>query len=278
MPELPDLVYLEKRLNELLPGRSIVSVTIKEPIILRVLVPGEFGDLLQGAGFRLIHRHGPFLRFEMDSNLEMVLHPMLAGKLKFAAPKGKAGRGVSVTFGLDDGQVLHYLDDKKMGKLYLVPAGDYSQIPRYLTQGVDIISKAFSPGKFREVIKGQRKQVRVFLMDQTLLSAIGNAYADEILFDAGLHPKTFCHQLDDSEIEKLYHSIVSVIEWGIAEVFAANQPIEVKVRDHVRVRNRKDQPCPRCGGTIRREGVLGHDTFFCPNCQPPKRKVFIDWS
>jgi formamidopyrimidine-DNA glycosylase len=114
-------------------------------------------------------------------------------------------------------------------------------------------------------------------MDQTVFSAIGNAYADEILFCAGIHPKTFCYQLDDATIEKLHRCIVEVMRWGISEVEKATPALEDKYRDHVRVRNRKDQPCPNCGAKIRRAGVLGYDTFFCPNCQPLGREQFIDW-
>ena len=67
------------------------------------------------------------------------------------------------------------------------------------------------------------------------------------------------------------------MRWGITEVEKAAQPIQVKVRDHMKVRNRKGEPCARCGTTIRREGVRGYDVFFCPVCQPATRKVFIDW-
>ena len=65
--------------------------------------------------------------------------------------------------------------------------------------------------------------------------------------------------------------------WGIAEVEKAGEPIEAKVRGHMKVRNRKDMPCPVCGTTIRRAGVLGYDSFFCPSCQPPKRAQKIPW-
>jgi formamidopyrimidine-DNA glycosylase len=114
-------------------------------------------------------------------------------------------------------------------------------------------------------------------MDQTVLSAIGNAYADEILFDAGLHPKTFCHQLKTDQVDRLYESIKRIIGWGIDEVERAGQPVDVKVRDHMRVRNRKGEPCPVCGTTVRREQVYGYDTFFCPKCQPSVRTTFISW-
>ncbi|MFQ5675219.1 MAG: Fpg/Nei family DNA glycosylase, partial [bacterium] len=268
----------EKRLNEFLPGKRIASVEIKEPVVIRALVREGFAAGLQQACFKGVKRHGPFLTFAFAQDVEMIIHPMLAGKFKVVLAGDKAGRSVCLSFHLDDGARLNYLDDKKMGKVYLVQTGQYEKIPRYLQQGVDILSAEFTPEKFSALIAKQRKQVRVFLMDQTRLSAIGNAYADEILFDARLHPKTFCNQLSEQEAQALYQSIKRVMNWGIREVEKAARPIEIKVRDHVKVRNRKDHPCPRCGAIIRRAGVLGHDTFFCPQCQPAKRPQFITWT
>lgn len=278
MPELPDLVYIEKKLAAILPGQRVKAIDVKEPIILRVLLADSLEEILRNAMIDEIYRHGPFLAFKIEPGLEMIVHPMLAGRFKITEGNAKPGRGLCFSLRFQSGKNLHYLDTKKMGKAYFIERGKYEQIPRFTQQGVDITSGTFTFSLFQKLISGQRKQVRVFLMDQTKLSAIGNAYADEILFEAGLHPKTLCTQLSEPAIEQLYQSIKKTIAWGIYEVEQAAQPIEVKVRDHVRVRNRKDQPCPKCGTTIRRAGVLGYDAFFCPTCQPPQRKQFIDWN
>ncbi len=277
MPELPDLVYLEKRLNSIVTDKKITGFKITEPIVFRILISKGLEEVLINSKISSIYRHGPFLIFKFINEVEIVLHPMLAGRLKFTTESAKPGRGLCFSLHFEDGSVLHYLDNKKMGKVYLIKTGAYEQIPKYLSQGLDILSDLFTIEKFKLLIQGQRKQVRVFLMQQSLLSAIGNAYADEILFDARIHPKTFCYQLILEDIEILYDSIRRVIAWGIDEVEKAREPIEVKVRGHVKVRNRKDQLCPRCGTTIRRAGVLGYDTFFCPTCQPAARKQFIKW-
>lgn len=277
MPELPDLVYIEKKLSDFASGKKIVTVIIKEPVVIRVLTEEPFEQALVKKRFKEVYRHGPFLGFRFHEKIELVLHPMLAGRLKISSNEKKPGRDLCFSLKMDDGTFLSYLDNKKMGKVYLIRPGDYQNIPRFLNQGVNLIDQEFTLEKFQSLIKKQRKQVRVFLMDQTQLSAIGNAYADEILFDAGIHPKTFCYQLDQSDIKQLFESIIKVINWGITEVEKAQQPIDVKVRDHVKVRNRRNLPCPECGTTIRRTGVLGYDSFFCPQCQPSKREQFINW-
>jgi formamidopyrimidine-DNA glycosylase len=202
---------------------------------------------------------------------------MLAGHFHLAKPKKKLTGGIC--FSLDiGGEVLEYHDKKKMGKVYVVAKGEYGSISGYLNQGVAIDSEGFNFEVFKRLIKGDRRQVRVFLMDHSKMSALGNAYSDEVLFEAGIHPKTFCNQLDPKEIQKLYESVVGVVQWAIDEVEGADKPLGSKVRNHVRVRNRKGEACQRCGTTIRRTQVYGYDSFFCPHCQPLKTSQLIDWS
>jgi formamidopyrimidine-DNA glycosylase len=289
VPELPDLHYIVKKLAPRIRGRRIEEVTVKEPIVIRMLLPdaGGFIRALPGRTFDGLARRGPFLVFALSGGVELIVHCMLAGRLQIAPASEKPVRNLCFSLRLSDGgtgadeaprvEWLRYGDEKKMGKVYLTSAGSYEQVPGFREQGVDILSDDFTLDRFDALIQGRRHQARVFLMDQAALSAIGNAYADEILFAAGIHPKTSCHSLSPQQRRKLYDSIRSVMEWGIEEVEKANQPIEVKVREHVRVRNRKDEPCPVCGSTIRRVGVLGYDSFYCPKCQPATRTQAISW-
>ena len=279
MPELPDLHVIVRKLAPRVEGRAIREVTVKEPIVIRMLLPGTggFTEALPGRRIESLSRHGPFLTFTLSGGAQLIVHCMLAGRLQIAAGSEKPPKGLCFSLSLDSDEWLRYADEKKMGKVYLVPSGSYEAIPGYREQGVDILSGDFSFERFEKLIAGRRHQARVFLMDQSALSAIGNAYADEILFAAGIHPKTSCARLSPAERRRLYDAVRSVIAWGIDEVEKAGQPIEVKVREHVRVRGRKDQPCPVCGTKIRRVGVLGYDSFYCPHCQPATRAQAIPW-
>jgi formamidopyrimidine-DNA glycosylase len=305
MPELPDLVHIQKVLGAKLAGDTVAAVSVREPIVLRVAVPEGFAAALSGRSLKAVNRRGPFLVLGF-SPLEMIVHFMLAGRFRLSkgrspAEPGGAGRAATgrgqgagsptaarsgrTAFGLcfslsfASGRILEYLDDKRMGKVYLVRAGDTGGIPGFGTQGLDVLSGDFTLEAFRRLAAGRRQQVRVFLMDQTALSAIGNAYADEILFAARLHPKTGCHQLGPKEVERMYRAVREVLAWGAAEVEAAGEPLEVKVRGHMKVRGRHGEPCPVCGTPIRRAGVLGYDAFFCPRCQatPQIRRPGVPW-
>jgi formamidopyrimidine-DNA glycosylase len=286
MPELPDLLYIQRYLKREVVGKTIRAVEVKQPIVLRVAVDATFEEALKANTIADCAIHGPFLRFPLSPpppfahshRLDLAINLMLAGKLQHQKEDEKPIGHLCFSLSLDDGSKLNLSDEQKMAKAYLVERGDYAGIPKYREQGVDIMGSGFKVQVMKELAaKHSRKQARVFINDHTILSSIGNAYADEILFDAKIHPKTFVAKLSEKEIEQLYNSIISVMKWGIEKVEQANQPIHVKVRDHMKVRNRKGESCPNCGTTIRREGVRGHDVFFCPKCQSATRRMFINW-
>jgi formamidopyrimidine-DNA glycosylase len=114
-------------------------------------------------------------------------------------------------------------------------------------------------------------------MDKRALASIGNAYADEILFAAGIHPKTFCNKLSPAEADALYAAIPSVLRHAIDEIARRDPPVDEKLRDFLSVRGRDGKPCPRCGTKIRAVRVGDGDACFCPKCQPAARKLFVDW-
>jgi formamidopyrimidine-DNA glycosylase len=157
-------------------------------------------------------------------------------------------------------------------------------VPGFEGVGIEPLSPEFTVDRLREVVHGRRDQVRAFLLDKTAVAAIGNAYADEILWAARLHPKIGCQGLGDEDIVRLHAAIRGVLSEAVKEIFRRGEPIEVKVRDFLRVRNRKGEACPACGTTIRVEGVRGYDTFYCPTCQPNRpearlgRRQLVDWT
>jgi formamidopyrimidine-DNA glycosylase len=278
MPELPDLLYIRAKLEPALAGRTITTSEVRQPVVLRMAVEGPLDRAVSGRSVERIDLHGPFLRLELSGGIDLVMHLMLAGRIQHQKPGERAEPYCCVAFDLDDGSRLAVCDDQKGAKVYVVAHGEYAAIPRYSTQGVAVLAPDFTPGRFSELAaQHRRKQVRVFLNDQTILSAIGNAYADEILFEARIHPKTFVARLSADDLARLHTAIGTVLAWGAREVEAAASPVHVKVRTHMRVRNRHGEPCPRCGTTIRREGVHGYDVFYCPACQPASREHFLDW-
>jgi len=273
MPELPDLVYIVSRLREALVGRHVIAERVKEPVVLRFAVRGNL-SLLLGRPLVDLFRKSHFLVFRFEG-LDLAVNPMLAGRFRLAAPGDKEEGSLAFALGFDDRE-LRYLDDKKMGKAYLIANEDWRAIPGMQTGGVDILSPEFTRERFCSLLKHRRDQVRAFLLDKKALDSLGNAYADEVLFAAGLHPKTFCRRLSHEEGVRLHDAIVKVMSEAVEEVARRGEPIEVKVRDFLKVRLK--ETCPRCGTKIRTAGVKGMDAYFCPRCQPATRAGFVDWT
>jgi formamidopyrimidine-DNA glycosylase len=274
MPELPDLLYVLSRLRERLLGRVVTAERVREPVVLRFTVRGNL-SLLLGRTLVEAFRKSHFLVFRCEGGLDLAVNPMLAGRFRLSEP-GTPDEG-SLGFALGFGDVeLRYLDDKKMGKAYLIASDDWKAIPGLQTGGIDILSPEFSRERFVSLLKHRRDQVRVFLLDKKALDSLGNAYADEVLFEAGIHPKTFCRSLSHDDGVRLHDAIVKVMREAVAEVAGRAEPIDVKVRDFLKVRRK--EICPRCGAKLRTAGVKGMDSWFCPRCQPARRPGFVDWT
>jgi formamidopyrimidine-DNA glycosylase len=282
MPELPDLVHVEEVLRRALVGKTVIGARTGDPTVLRLMLGEPFPALLVGRRVETVERRGHFMRFGITGGLVIVINAMLVGRYKLL-PGGpettrKDPRSLGLALTLEGGPELQYLDDKRMGKVYVARTDDEPKIPVYGELGLDLLSPTFTRAAFGAAIARRRDQVRPFLMDKHALASIGNAYADEILFAAHLHPKTFCRKIDPAGVDALYESIGRVLAEAIAEIRTRDQPTEIKVRDFLKVRGRDGKPCLVCGTTIRAVRVGVGDACFCPSCQPETRKLFINWS
>jgi formamidopyrimidine-DNA glycosylase len=282
MPELPDLVHVEAGLRGAVMGKRITAARTGDPTVLRIMVAEPFPAVLVGRTLEGVERRGHFMRFALDDNLVLVVNAMLVGRYRLVPPgpetAKKAPRSLALALAFEDAPELQYLDDKRMGKVYVARAADEKTIPVYGQLGLDVLSPAFTRDALAAVIAKRRDQVRAFIMDKRALASIGNAYADEILFAAGLHPKTFCNKLAPAEIEALHAAIGRVLTDAIEEIRRRDEPIEVKVRDFLKVRGRDGKPCVVCGTTIRAVRVGDGDACFCPHCQRETRKLFVNWT
>jgi formamidopyrimidine-DNA glycosylase len=273
MPELPDLLYVVARLRESLVGRHVTAERVREPVVLRFTMRGNL-SLLLGRELRDVFRKSHFVVFRFEG-LDLAVNPMLAGRFRLAEPGEKDEATLAFALVLGDRE-LRYLDDKSMGKAYLIATEDWRAIPGMQTGGIDILSPEFTRERFCSLLRHRRDQVRAFLLDKRALDSLGNAYADEVLFEAGIHPKTFCRRLSHEEGVRLHDAIVKVMREAVDEVARRQEPIEVKVRDFLKVRRK--EICPRCGSKIRTAGVKGMDAYFCPQCQPATRSGLVDWT
>jgi formamidopyrimidine-DNA glycosylase len=278
MPELPDLVHIAAELGRSLRNLRITEVKVGDPVVFRMMLSTPLPELLVGRRLVDVERRGHFLRFALGDDLVLVVNMMLAGRFALSdVSPARPSKATIVVMSFEGGRRLSYTDDKRMGKIYVARPAQEPEIPGYRDLGVDLLSEAFTLARFHQLIAGRRDQVRQFLLDKTAIASIGNAYADEILFAARIHPKTFCHRLAPEVVEALHGAIRKVMGDAIAEITSRGEPVEVKVRDFLAVRGRARKPCKACGTLLRTVRVGAADSCFCPSCQPADRKLFVDF-
>jgi len=270
MPELPELENVRYQLETRLTGQCIQAVEIdakRGPIVLRDLTGGGFETGLVGACLSDVQRRGKFILFSFeDRPAVLVVNPKLAGRFQLCPPSQRrlAATLLTLSFRLLDLE-LRYLDDKQMGQVYL--ANDMNTIPTFDGMGPG----AFEVTRidFHARLRRFHGEIKGVLAREQFIAGIGNAYADEILWQAGLHPYRKRPSLSPDEIDRLYDAIrLTLLEAGHLARQAMGSAIDGKPRDFFQVHMRGGQPCPRCGTPISEIRARRRLTNFCRTCQP----------
>lgn len=268
MPEIPDLENIRTILTEAIGGATIESVELLKPHIVR-MVPQEFEARVAGSSIDSIDRYGKFLLFHLISGDQIALNMMLVGRLQHVDPSKKRGKSVCWVLGLSDGSELRYLDQRYMGKTYLVAENDLKAIPQFVDMGPDVLDPALDEEAFLERLRKYRGQVKNVLTNAKFVAGIGNAYSDEILFVAGIHPFAKVKDLDEEQRRSIHRATREVMDWAtpiVGEEMAGRT--DKKPRDFLRVHRKGGQPCPVCGSPISELSPNKRTTSFCRTCQP----------
>lgn len=271
MPELPELEVVREVLQRRVVGQTIAAVKVLPPggpIVVRDLTHGGFEATLAGAVLIALARRGKFLVFSLHAAkppLFLALNPKLTGRLQLAHPADKRTAKTHVVFTLSGGGQLRYVDQKQMGQLYLTR--DLSSVPDYAGLGPEPFDVSLET--FRSRIRRFRGEIKGVLTRGEFVAGIGNAYADEILWAARLHPYRKRTQLTPEEVEHLYVAMRATLSDAIARVREEmREDISLKPRDFMAVHMKTGEPCPRCGTPISLVGANQRITNFCRTCQP----------
>jgi formamidopyrimidine-DNA glycosylase len=145
VPELPDLLYMKKILDRTVRGRAVREVEVQQPVVLRNAIDRPLGECISGNVILEIGVRGPFLRLGLSERTEVIINLMLAGRLQHQRVGERREGYACISFTLDDETRLNVCDARKMTKVYVVRAGEFTDIPKYAMQGIDILSPGFSP-------------------------------------------------------------------------------------------------------------------------------------
>ncbi|HZG94217.1 MAG TPA: bifunctional DNA-formamidopyrimidine glycosylase/DNA-(apurinic or apyrimidinic site) lyase [Mycobacteriales bacterium] len=276
MPELPEVEVVRLGLARGVVGRRIAAVTVSHPRAIRRHLAGErdFVDLLAGRRIDAALRRGKYLWLPLDSGDALVGHLGMSGQLLVVPPEKDPETHIRVRFAFEDGgRELRFVDQRTFGGLFVAAGGadlpdDLAHIAR------DPLDAEFDDGAFARRLRGRRTGIKRALLDQTLISGVGNIYADESLWRAKLHYDRPTDSLRAADALRLLADVRAVLAESLAAggtsfdaLYVSTEGVSGLFERELAVYGRAGGPCLRCGTPIRRDHFMNRSSFYCPRCQ-----------
>ncbi len=267
MPELPELEVMAEKLTKAVGGKTILEVDVHNHIVLYGTTVEKFTSSISGTRIDSVRADGKFLTISLSGSKEIVVNPMLTGRLRLVPSKSRLGKTDAISLELED-RTLVYRDRKQMGRVYLVKEDDYSIVADFHGRGPSALDPDLTLEIFRSRIRRHRGQIKNVLRNQRFVKGIGNAYADEILLFAGINPFRKRATLSQEDVDRLYKSMRKVLT-RIVEILSERSLDEIGLekRDFLMVHNRGGDICPLCGGRVSEVKANRFKTNYCQTCQ-----------
>lgn len=272
MPELPEVETIRSDLDRTLSGYKIIDVSCNTPKMVKPSVAKLF-EAIKGLEISGFKRRAKLIIVELEKDQFLLIHLKMTGRLLIRDVEDEADQWTRVVISLEKGNIrkeLRFADQRKFGFLRLVTR-----------QELEDILKDFGPEPlhdlnlktFQKILSSKRQEIKKVLMDQALISGIGNIYANEALFLAKIHPGTPANRLNQENANKLFQAIETVLKRGLKYRGASDNSyldafgIKGKYQEHFLVYGRQGNPCINCGKNIERYSLGDRGTFYCPSCQ-----------
>lgn len=271
MPEIPELEAVRAYTNVHIAGKAILSAGTRIPVVFRTPA-AELRETLPGDAFAETSRRGKFLLINLASGRVLAVNPMLTGRFQFVPPGTRLAAKTCLVLGVEGDRDLRYVDERLMGKVYLLPAGALDAIPGWTKNGPDLMDPALTEEEWLRRLRKYRGQVKAILTNAEFVQGIGNAYSDEILWEAKVNPYIPRTKLSEDDLRGLYRASHAVMAWAtplVRDAMVKDGVLDYEERrDFMRVHRLGGKPCPRCGATISEITANQRITSFCRTCQP----------
>lgn len=261
MPELPDVEIFKQYLDATSLHQTIEDVEITDDRIMGNASIEKLQQVLRSQEFQESKRYGKYLFIHLDAGWWLVIHFGMTGFLRYFERKDQIPSHSRLLIKFTHGYFLAYHCQRLLGEINLVE--DPRSFIREKGLGPDALDPEFDFVAFKKVLSGKRGIVKSTLMNQHIISGIGNVYADEILFQTGIHPRRKVHQLSDEKLRNIFQTMKEVLQVAIKSGASPDQ----FPPDYLLPHRGKDQRCPKCGGELKRIEVSGRGTYYCPECQ-----------
>jgi formamidopyrimidine-DNA glycosylase len=270
MPELPEVETVARGLREPLVGRTFTGVTARWPRTIAFPELDSFLERITGRRIESVSRRGKYVVIGLDEGY-LLIHLKMSGRLLVVPAQEPQDKHTHTVFDLDNGQQLRFHDVRKFGRVHLVE--DAGQVTGDL--GPEPLAKDLTLLEFRALLARRKGKLKPLLLNQQFLAGIGNIYADESLFAAGLHPLRKADSLTPDEQHRLHQAIRQVLGQAVAgrgttltdQGYVDAEGRAGAYQDQIAVYSRSGRPCQVCGERIQRIIVGGRSTHYCPRCQ-----------
>jgi formamidopyrimidine-DNA glycosylase len=273
MPELPEVETIRRGLASTLPGRKIVQVDVLRADSIACPSAKLFAKKLLGHRFEEIERRAKYILCRLDREAGLAIHLRMSGRILLVKKK-KADKHLRVRIGLDNGQELHFEDMRVFGRLwYVEPGHTFEEVITALSLLGPEPDQITKQSDFHKTLAKRNQAIKTALLDQHLVSGIGNIYADESLYLARIHPMTKAKDLSPKQVKVLVDKsklvLAKAIELGGSSLrdYRSSDGVNGQYQGQSLVYGRIGEPCTSCKTAIERVKIAGRSSHFCPRCQ-----------
>lgn len=268
MPELPEVECAVRYLREQLTGSRISKVNVRWKRIIAAPAVDRFPSLLRGLVFRTVSRRGKYIVCEMTDRLGadrfLISHLRMSGRFAVVPNSSRLDKHEHVIIHLSDGRQLRFRDTRKFGRMYLVE--DREQVLGKL--GLEPLERDFNAAEAYTLITQYKSPIKVVLLRQDIIAGVGNIYADESLWAAGIHPLTPANRLDEPSAKRLFRELRRILSRAIKTKGTDNGDNVIHGGMYSpKAYGRANQNCLRCSALLKRILVAQRGTTYCPRCQ-----------
>lgn len=273
MPELPEVETVAGDLRAAVVGRTVMTVELGHPKVIRFPVPVVFAAVLPGRRIEGVSRRGKFIFCALSGGEDLVFHLGMTGHLLVCSGDAPPAPHTHLRARLDDGRELRYDDVRRFGRILLGPRASLEDSRVLPVLGVEPLSDEFTAARLDAVLRTTTRTVKAALLDQRGVAGLGNIYIDEACHLAGVRPGRRCNTLTRAQRAALHAAIPAILRGAIGNRGSSVSDYrdvwnaKGSNQERLQVYGRGGQPCFRCGAILRRTTVAGRTTVHCPNCQ-----------